>query len=33
MYQLSSILLSGAVIVVSPLKSLMEDQYANMKNF
>lgn len=33
MYQLSSILLSWTVIVVSPLKSLMEDQYANMKNF
>ena len=33
MYQLSSILLSWTAIVVSPLKSLMEDQYANMKNF
>lgn len=33
MYQLSSILLSWTTIVVSPLKSLMEDQFANMKNF
>ena len=33
MYQLSSIILSWTIIVVSPLTSLMEDQYANMKSF
>lgn len=33
MYQLSSILLPWTIVVISPLKSLMEDQYSNLKNF
>lgn len=32
-YLLSSVLLSGTTIIVSPLKSLMEDQIANLRKF